>query len=113
MTIKNLLKLLLLLLISACNNPVTPGGDPPVTPVEPPNYSTGLIKPQNRAFGVMHFIPRRFLGEIPKDFSWEEKGFSTPIRDQGNCGSCWAFGGTQTIEMGYKIFGGKDIDFSE
>lgn len=75
-------------------------------------YATGLLKDGHVEDFATHFAPKQ-TGNIPENFSWEEKGFATPVRNQGQCGSCWAFGSTQMIEMGYKIFHGKNIDFSE
>ncbi len=116
---KQIFALFLLLVLFACNdqNQSVIGPGPSPSPSEEPKvFSTGLIKHPKRHYGVMHFIPKKMFGveaSAPDAFSWEDKGFATPVRDQANCGSCWAFGGTQTIEMGYKIFAHKDIDFSE
>lgn len=100
------------LTLAACNGGNPAPGPVPETPDEP-LFKTGLIKDGKPKYGVMHFRPKRLAAPAPDAFNWEDKGFSTPVRNQGNCGSCWAFGGTQTIEMAYRIFAGKSIDFSE
>lgn len=46
-------------------------------------------------------------------FDWKDKGKLTPVRQQGNCGSCWSFTGTAAFEGSYAIVNGKSIDGSE
>jgi len=43
----------------------------------------------------------------PTSFDWRKQGGITAVKDQGQCGSCWAFSCTESIESVYIIKGGK------
>merc|ERR1719182_907886 len=59
------------------------------------------------------------LGEAVQDdvtddaVDWVEKGAVNPIKNQGQCGSCWAFSTVGTLESAYQISAGKLFSFAE
>jgi KDEL-tailed cysteine endopeptidase len=50
---------------------------------------------------------------IPTAIDWRVKGAVTPIKDQGQCGSCWAFSTVAATEGINQITTGKLISLSE
>ena len=50
---------------------------------------------------------------MPSSVDWRDKGAVTPIKDQGQCGACWAFSTTATVESANKIKTGELLNLSE
>jgi C1A family cysteine protease len=53
------------------------------------------------------------LTGLPASVDWRTKNVVGAIRDQAQCGSCWAFSGTSTVESAVAIKTGTLYDLSE
>ncbi len=79
-------------------------------------YATGYVRPKN----IDHFHRQswarygHFFANLPvaTEAQWDcrKLGWVGPIKDQGNCGSCWCFAGTGCCEMAMVKAGVGPVD---
>ena len=53
------------------------------------------------------------VGDIPAAVDWRTAGAVNPVKDQGQCGSCWAFAAVGALEGAWKIKSGTLVSLSE
>ncbi|DAZ98156.1 TPA: hypothetical protein N0F65_005622 [Lagenidium giganteum] len=68
-------------------------------------------KPRTEAAGT--FTAPSNMGDLPETWDWREHDVVTPVKNQGQCGSCWAFSAVAALESVYAISTGKLESFSE
>ena len=56
---------------------------------------------------------KRNLEALPKSFDWRKYGKVSSVKEQGECGVCWAFATAANLESLYAIKYNKILDLSE
>jgi len=72
------------------------------------------LKPENQASEQSYLGKQSFSGaDLPDEIDWTTQSAVSPVKDQGSCGSCWAFSAIGCLEGRAAIATGNLQQFSE
>lgn len=72
----------------------------------------GMLRRRHQKGGPFSFRYAH-VSDLPKSVDWREKGAVTGVKNQGSCGSCWAFSTVAAVEGINQIVTGNLTSLSE
>ena len=72
----------------------------------------------SRTLGLRGAEEREVVADVvdanyPSSWDWRAQGKVTAVKDQGQCGSCWAFSTIEAVESAWMIAGNDEVIMSE
>ena len=74
-------------------------------------FSAQFMGYKPKAAAPTNVAPRTFDAVDKKD--WRDEGYVTKVKNQGSCGSCWAFSAVANLEGAHYKTTGELVDLSE
>jgi len=72
-----------------------------------------LLGYKKNNFTVLRQAPLKDVNDLPTSIDWRTKGAVNAVKDQGQCGSCWAFSTVASVEGRNFLKTGKLLSLSE